>query len=435
MLPYFCRLIFFELYMRFAFFFARKYLFSSSRMGAVGWVSGISVVAIAVVTAALVCVLSVFNGYVDMILRGADKVDPELIITPRSGAVLSLDEDPVRTALLSEDIEGYSAVLKSVGMLRFGDREQMVEAYGVDEYYDGDVIYPSVEGLIYDGRFISPRGAQDTLPEVAVGVQTAIDLGLRLSSGGGGDAPQLYFPRRRGMINPLAPSSAFRTMKLSVVGVLYGEREDFDRRIFVPLGVMQELLDYSDAQASHVALRLKPGSALEKRAMRQRLEDTLGRNYKVLDREEQQPELTLLIRAERIMVYVVMLFVLVLAAFNLASSLVMLVLEKRQDLLTLRAMGASSSQRSSVFAMTGLLISLIGIGSGMLLGLMLCYAQEATGFLQAGHGLARMPFPIDVRWSDVLLILPSALVISLTTTLLPSFFVREISSGGGYKLK
>lgn len=404
-------------------------------MGAVGWISGISVVAIAVVTAALVCVLSVFNGYVEMILRGANKVDPELIITPRTGAVLSLADDPIRTALLSDDIADYSAVLKSVGMLRLGDREQMVEVYGIDEHYDEGVIYPSTADLVYNGRFLNPRGGQDTLPEVAVGVQTAIDLGIRLSPDGRDNTPQLYFPRRKGMINPLAPSSAFRMTALSVVGVLYGEREDFDRRLFVPLTVMQDLLDYTETQASHVALRLKPGSALEKRAMRQRLEEALGHDYKVLDREEQQPELTLLIRAERIMVYVVMLFVLVLAAFNLASSLVMLVLEKRQDLLTLRAMGASSSQRSSVFAMTGLLISLIGIGTGILLGLMLCYAQEATGFLQAGQGLTRMPFPIEVRWSDVLLILPSALVISLTTTLLPSFFVRKISSSVGHKLK
>ncbi len=135
------------------------------------------------------------------------------------------------------------------------------------------------------------------------------------------------------------------------------------------------------------------------------------------------------------MVYVVMLFVLVLAAFNLASGLVMLVLEKRGNLMTLRAMGATSRQRGSIFAMTGLLISLLGIGVGLLLGLALSYLQQTTGLLEAGQGVARMPFPIDVRWGDILLILPSALVISLTTTLLPSFFVREVSSEGGYKLK
>ncbi len=421
--------------MCFAFFFARRYLFAPSRMGAVGWVSGISVVAIAVVTAALVCVLSVFNGYVVMILGGADRMDPELIVTPLGGAVLSLDDERLKRALASEEIASSSAVLSSMGMLRLGDRELMVEVYGVDEHYDQGVIYPSLEALVYDGAFLSKGEVGDSLPEVVLGIQLAVDLGVRLSADGDTGEPRLYFPRRKGMINPLVPSSAFRSTGLRPVGVLQGQREDFDRRAFVSLGVMRELLDYSPREASHVALRLKAGSASDKEAMRQRLEQTLGEAYKVLDREEQQPELTLLIRAERMMVYVVMLFVLVLAAFNLASGLVMLVLEKRGNLMTLRAMGATSRQRGSIFAMTGLLISLLGIGVGLLLGLALSYLQQTTGLLEAGQGVARMPFPIDVRWGDILLILPSALVISLTTTLLPSFFVREISSEGGYKLK
>lgn len=421
--------------MRFALFFARRYLFAPSRMGAVGWVSGLSVVAIAVVTAALVCVLSVFNGYVAMILRGADRIDPELIVAPRSGATLSLMETPLKEALLLDGIAGYSAVLKSVGMLRLGAREQMVEVYGVDERYDSEVMSSSMREAAYEGRFVS-SGMGANGEEVAVGIQTALDLGLRLSSDHQeGAKPQLYFPRRKGMINPLAPASAFRSMSLVPVGVLHGQREDFDRRIFVRLDVMQELLDYTSDEASYVAVRLKAGRASDKSIMRQQLEQALGQDYKVLDREAQQPELTLLIRAERVMVYVVMLFILVLAAFNLASSLVMLVLEKRQDLLTLRAMGASTMQRSSIFAMTGALISLLGIVSGMLLGLALCYLQQTTGILQAGQGVARMAFPVEVHWGDMLLILPSALLISLTTTLLPGFFVRGIAGNSGYRLK
>lgn len=388
-------------------------------MGAINWVSGISALAIAIVTAALVCALAVFNGYVVMILQGSERVDPDLVIRPKQGSVLDLEADPrLASALAHESVARHSLVLKSRGLLRTAEHELMAEVYGVCPSY-AEVV--PVDSSMLEGEFLAEHGRADSLVPMVVGIGLAAEGATATSTDG--TSPRLSFPRRLGMINPLAPSSAFRSVDLYAEGVLSYQTDYADRRLYLPLHHLQALLDYPASTASEIALKVAPTMSV--RQAQSTLADLVGEGYEVLDRQEQQPELTFLIRAERVVVYVVMIFVLVLAAFNLASSLVMMMIEKRPDLYTLEAMGATHGQRASIFAAAGLLISLLGAGVGMVLGIAFCLVQSYFGVLVAGEGLSAMPFPIDVQGGDLLLILLATVVVSSVTTLLPSIFVGK----------
>lgn len=392
-------------------------------MGAINWISGISAVAIGVVTAALVCVLAVFNGYVVMIMDGSERIDPDLVVQPRAGSVLTLGEGSALVeALRSECVASYAPVLHSRGILRTDGQELMAEVYGVDRAY-GRVV--ALDSVLIEGRgllaFDSIEGAEKSGVPMLIGMALAAEGATQYSAEE--RYPALYFPRRVGLINPLAAHTAFRSVWLRPEGVFSVEREDFDRSIYMPIETLRQELDYADTVASYVAIKVAPNWSVA--GAQRALSSQLDGEFRVLNREEQQPELTFLVKAERLMVYAVMLFVLILAAFNLSSSLVMLMMEKDQDLATLRAMGSTRRQQASIFAMTGLLISGLGVVLGGGLGLLLCQLQQSFGFITAGEGASRMPFPIDIQSEDLLLIAVGAVVISFLSSVLPSVFFRK----------
>lgn len=394
-------------------FFALRYLFSPSRMGAVNWVSGISAVAIAVVSMALVVALSVYNGYVKLILQTTGAAAPELLITPQQGATLDMREPTLLTALESDLVASYSPMLRAKGVIRHLATEQMVDVVGVAPEYWQVV---GGDSLLLEGRL--PKQGSST-PEILVGMALASE---GISPMAQQDA-RLYFPRRQGLINPLAPGTAFRSTELVVTGIMRPVDEEFDRQGYVDISVMHDLLAYQEHIATAVALRLARG--VPPTEGKQRLAERLVGKYHLLDRAEQHPELTFLIRMEKLMVFLIMTFILLLAAFNLASGLAMLILEKRADLQTLRALGMTSRMEGRIFALAGVLISLLGSFVGVTLGLILSWLQERFELIEAGQGLLTMPFPIDIQASDILLILLCTTLVSCVISMVPSFFFKK----------
>lgn len=394
-------------------FFALRYLFSPSRMGAVNWVSGISAVAIAVVSMALVVALSVYNGYVKLILQTTGAAAPELLITPQQGATLDMREPTLLTALESDLVASYSPMLRAKGVIRHLATEQMVDVVGVAPEYWQVV---GGDSLLLEGRL--PKQGSST-PEILVGMALASE---GISPMAQQDA-RLYFPRRQGLINPLAPGTAFRSTELVVTGIMRPVDEEFDRQGYVDISVMHDLLAYQEHIATAVALRLARG--VPPTEGKQRLAERLVGKYHLLDRAEQHPELTFLIRMEKLMVFLIMTFILLLAAFNLASGLAMLILEKRADLQTLRALGMTSRMEGRIFALAGVLISLLGSFVGVTLGLILSWLQERFELMEAGQGLLTMPFPIDIQASDILLILLCTTLVSCVISMVPSFFFKK----------
>lgn len=402
--------------MRLLFFFARRYILGGSRLGAVGWITLISAVAIGIVAMAMVLVLSVYNGYVSMIEEATDISSPELIITPREGTTIDLEADEqLRQTLADGSVAHYALVLEGLGMLRSSTGEEVVQVTGIDEAYWQ--IVPR-DSLLLDGQ--PPQIAEDTVEAE----QILLGLGIlsTLEQGGqGSEIYTLFFPRRQGMINPLLPSTAFRSRELRSSGILRPVSEELDRKAYIHRQLMQELLGYEGQVASYIALKGR-GSAEE---LRTRLRPLLPKAYELKNRQEQHPELTLLIRVEKIMVYIIMVFILLLATFNLISGLAMLIMEKQSDLKLLSALGMQRSEQSRVFALVGLIISLLGASVGLVVGCALGLVQQTWMPLKAGAGEMAMPFPIVMKPSDFAIILLGILSISLITSCFLSLFMRK----------
>lgn len=404
--------------MGFVLFTARRYLFGRSRLGATGWISLISALAIAVVTAALVCVLAVYNGYVLMLLGGEMHSYPDLLIKPREAMVFSSGE-VVRKVNQTGLSRSMSGVLVTQGVLRSSAGEFVSEVYGVDSAYHSVV---GIDSALLEGKFVGAmeqRGDELYHP-ITIGIALAVEgLGREAE-----ESLSLLFPRREGMINPLAMASAFVELPVYLGGVLPSYNEVIDRRIYTDLEGLREALNYSGDELSALAIGLRLGvSTAEAKAS---IGEALGDAYLVLNREEQQPELTFLIKTEKLMVYAIMCFILILAAFNLASSLAMLIMEKEQDLRSLSALGATSLQIRAVFATTGLLISSLGSLVGLLVGVVFCLLQQRFGFISSGEGLSRMPFPISLEWQDLLyIILATSVVALLSASIPPSLMAKR----------
>lgn len=403
--------------MRFALFTAKRYLFGRKHLGATGWISLISALAIGIVTAALVCVLAVYNGYVVMLLSGEENTSPELMIKPSKGLTMEADK------LISQiegrsDIEAISQVLTTQGLLHASGVDLVCEVYGIDSLYTRVV---GIGSKMTEGEFCSTQATvPDTVPaSAAIGIALAAEGATKES-----DSPaHLTFPKREGIINPLATASAFVQQPIHASGILPPYSEEVNRRVYLNISALRETLNYSGNFVSHLALKLHDSSNIDD--IQNELQESLGEGYLVLNREEQQPELTLLIKAEKLMVYTIMLFILILAAFNLASSLVILTMEKAGDLSTLRAMGARRLQLASIFGFTGLMVSLIGSSIGLILGLSFCLLQQSFGFITSGEGASLMPFPIDIQALDIVYIMLATVIVSVLSASIPISLVAR----------
>lgn len=402
--------------MRLPLFFALRYMFSPSRLGAVGWITLISAIAIGVVSLSMVLVLSVYNGYVQMIEQATGVSTPELIITPKVGSTLDFNADVrLGLALSNDSVESYAPVLEGLAMLRGASGESLVQIVGVATDYWRVL---KKDSLLLDGDI--PREIiNDDTEDILLGIGV-LSSGIDEKDKGG--LYTLFFPRRSGMINPLAPSTAFRSREVRLSGMLRPVDQALDRRGYIRLGLMQELLGYESGVASYIAVKGRVGAE----QLKERLHTYLGDSYRILNKQEQHPELTLLIRMEKFMVYAIMLFILLLATFNLISGLAMLVMEKRADLSMLAALGMSASSRRHIFSFAGLLIALVGSSLGLILGLALGYVQQTWGIVIAGSGEFAMPFPIVQQASDFLIIFAGTLSISLITSLAMNLFIRHI---------
>ena len=400
---------------------ALRYLFSRSRLHAVNYVTGVSTLAVAIVAMALVCVLSVYNGYVELILAGTERTDAELLVRARSGGVFDLSKYSQWPKLLRETgARSCVRLLYSKGLLRADERQWVVEVQGVDRHF-GEVY--TMEQQLFSGRALSSAlrhySSADSLLPITIGA------GLPLLSDSTAPAEvTLLFPKRRGFINPLNPASSFSGMPVEVIGQYPPMSLETDHTIYVPLEGLQLLLDYERDELSALALRYPKGTDLE--AVRERLAEGLGSELVVQDREEQHPELSYLIRMEKVMTYLILLFILLLASLNVASSLTMLLLEKRSDYAILYALGASQRMVGSIFRSVGLLIALIGSSLGLVLGLVVSLLQQYFGIISTGAGLSAQALPVKILPLDLVLAFVSVSAISYLISLYPiHFFVRQ----------
>ncbi len=395
---------------------AVRYLFSKTSLSATRWISIISAVAIGVVTAALVCVLSVYNGYTAMILASDNDSSTEYVI--REVSQKNFDATPLLNQIKSSELSDKihtGLVLSSQGIIEIAGEHIPLQIHGINQAYSELV---PLKKHIYDGSYIEFHHITHT-PDILLGIGLLQKNSLNINLT---ENPKLILPRRQGFINPLAPASAFEECSLRISGVLKPLSEDINKSAYIDIDVLQDMLSVPQGVVSTIAL--KPDRSISQTTLRRALSPVLGTKYKLLNREEQYPERTFLIKSEKIMVYLIMTFILILAAFNLSSSLVMLIIEKRKNINTLISLGAQSNKIRWIFTLTGILTSTIGSIIGLSFGLAICLFQERFALLYTGEGASQLPFPVDVQLSDLGLILIITLIVSSISAFLPSIFLR-----------
>ena len=395
---------------------AVRYLFSKTSLSATRWISIISAVAIGVVTAALVCVLSVYNGYTAMILASDNDSSTEYVI--REVSQKNFDATPLLNQIKSSELSDKihtGLVLSSQGVIEIAGEHIPLQIHGINQAYSELV---PLKKHIYDGTYIEFHHITHT-PDILLGIGLLQKNSLNINLT---ENPKLILPRRQGFINPLAPASAFEECSLRISGVLKPLSEDINKSAYIDIDVLQDMLSVPQGVVSAIAL--KPDRSISQTTLRRALSPILGTKYKLLNREEQYPERTFLIKSEKIMVYLIMTFILILAAFNLSSSLVMLIIEKRKNINTLISLGAQSNKIRWIFTLTGILTSTIGSIIGLSFGLTICLMQERFALLYTGEGASQLPFPVDVQLSDLGLILIITLIVSSISAFLPSIFLR-----------
>ena len=401
--------------MNFPFFIARRYVFSKKSTNAINVISAISVVGVAVGTMALVIVLSVFNGFHDLVASFFTNFDPQIELVPTQGKTAPADDPLLDQIRKMPEVSVHTDVLEDQGLAVYGDRQQMVTVMGVDDNFTqltniGDILYG-------DGEF-SLQAAN--LFYAIPGIRLAQDMGLGARFEG---YLKLYAPVRRGQITELAdPSEGFVVDSLISPGVVFAVNQaKYDRdRVICSIGFARRLFD-QDGMLSSLQIRLKPGSDLG--AVKKQMREIVGSKYNVLDRFEQQSDTFNIMQIEKVLAYVFLTFILMVACFNIISSLSMLIIDKKADAATLRNLGATDKQIRSIFLFEGRIISAIGAVVGILLGLLLCWLQQEFGLVHMGDSAGSFvvnAYPVSVHYDDVAIVFVTVLLIGWGAAWIPT---------------
>ena len=401
--------------MNFPFFIARRYVFSKKSTNAINVISAISVVGVAVGTMALVIVLSVFNGFHDLVASFFTNFDPQIELVPTQGKTAPADDPLLDQVRQMPQVSVHTDVLEDQGLAVYGDRQQMVTVMGVDDNFTQ---LTNISDILYgDGEFTLQAA---NLFYAIPGIRLAQDMGLGARFDG---YLKLYAPVRRGQITDLEdPSDGFVVDSLISPGVVFAVNQaKYDRdHIICSIGFARRLFD-QDGMLSSLQIRLKPGSDLA--AVKKQMREIVGSKCRVLDRFEQQSDTFNIMQIEKVLAYVFLTFILMVACFNIISSLSMLIIDKKADAATLRNLGATDRQIRSIFLFEGRIISAIGAVVGILLGLLLCWLQQEFGLVHMGDSAGSFvvnAYPVSVHYDDVAIVFVTVLLIGWGAAWIPT---------------
>ena len=405
--------------MNLPFYIARRYLFSKKKHNAINIISGISVCGVALATLALVCTLSVFNGVQDMVAGFFTAFDPELKITIREGKVFEPQGAAFQEVRSLPEIGVWTETLEENAMVQYKDRQAMAIIKGVEDNFEE---LTSIDSLLYGaGEFI----LHDSIVDYGVlGVELISELGTGLQFV---DPLQVYAPKRNVRVNMANPSASFNRDYLFSPGVVFVvNQQKYDARyILTSLSFARNLFNY-DTEVSAVELKLKPGADVT--AVQRKIARILGDEFVVLDRYEQQADVFRIMEIEKFISYLFLTFILAIACFNVIGSLSMLILDKREDVETLRNLGADDRLIARIFLFEGRLISLFGALSGIVLGLLLCYIQQRFGIISLGGGNGSFivdAYPVSVHVTDVVLIFITVITVGFLSVWYPVHYLTR----------
>ena len=404
--------------MNLSLYIAGRYLVSKKSHHAINIISGISVVGVAVATAALVCILSVFNGFQDMIANLFTAFDPELKVVPAVGKFMDADSPALADLRQNPKVATYSEVLQDNALVTVNGRQAMATIKGVDDNFSQLIDFDRIR--YGDGAY---ELHVDVIDYGIFGVNLLSNLGL------GSDFPtpiQVYAPRGDERIDMTDPTESFNQDELYSPHVAFCVKQSkYDSNYVITSLRFARNLFERDNQLSAIELKLKPGTSTDK--AKSEIAAQMGADYKVLDRYEQQEDTFKIMKIEKLISYIFLTFILMIACFNIIGSLSMLIIDKKNDVATLRNLGATEHQISSIFMAEGRMIALTGAVIGIILGLLLCYIQQEFGVIKFGQSAGSYiidSYPVSVKWTDILIVFITVVVVGFLSVWYP---VRQLT--------
>lgn len=400
--------------MNLPFFVARRYLFSKKSHNAINVISGVSVCGVALATLALVCTLSVFNGFQDLVATLFTAFDPQLKIVSSNGKVFDSHDERVLKLKQLPDIEVFSESLEDYAMAQYKDKQTMVTIKGIQDDFRK---LTSIDSILYG------RGDMILRDEIVDYVIPGAELVSILGTGIRFVEPlEVYAPMRGTKINVANPANSFKSSYLYSSGLIFVVNQSkYDASyMLTSLEFARELFQY-DTEVSSIELKLKDNAKLEQ--VKMSVKAILGENFRVLDRYEQQTDTFRIMKIEKLVSYIFLTFILLIACFNVIGSLSMLIIDKQADVDTLRNLGANDSLITRIFLFEGLMITFIGTFIGVFIGLLLCIMQEKFGFISFGSDAQGSfivdTYPVSIHWLDVVIVSLTVLVVGFFSVWYP----------------
>lgn len=404
--------------MNFPFFIARRYLFSKKSTHVINVISSISVIGVAVATMALVIVLSVFNGFHDLVASLFTSFDPQLKVVPVEGKTAPSD-DPILTQIrLLPEVDVATETVEDQALAIYQGKQAMVKIKGVEDNFSE---LSHITDILYGDGTYSLHAAN--LEYGILGIRLAQTMGIGAQWDG---YLKIYAPKKEGQLDLSNPGEGFVADSLNSPGVLFSVRQSkYDKNYIVTSIAFARNLFGQQGMLSDLEIRLKEGSDLN--AVKAEMQKIAGTKYKVLDRFEQQEDTFKIMSIEKLMAYIFLTFILVVACFNIIGSLSMLIIDKKNDVVTLRNLGANDKQITRVFLFEGRMITVIGAVIGIGLGLLLCLLQQQYGFVRLGESEGSFivdAYPVSVHYTDVAIIFVTVIAVGWLAVWYP---VRALS--------
>ena len=404
--------------MNFPFFIARRYLFSKKSTHVINVISSISVIGVAVATMALVIVLSVFNGFHDLVASLFTIFDPQLKVVPVEGKTAPSD-DPILTQIrLLPEVDVATETVEDQALAIYQGKQAMVKIKGVEDNFSE---LSHITDILYGDGTYSLHAAN--LEYGILGIRLAQTMGIGAQWDG---YLKIYAPKKEGQLDLSNPGEGFVADSLNSPGVLFSVRQSkYDKNYIVTSIAFARNLFGQQGMLSDLEIRLKEGSDLN--AVKAEMQKIAGTKYKVLDRFEQQEDTFKIMSIEKLMAYIFLTFILVVACFNIIGSLSMLIIDKKNDVVTLRNLGANDKQITRVFLFEGRMIAVIGAVIGIGLGLLLCLLQQQYGFVRLGESEGSFivdAYPVSVHYTDVAIIFVTVIAVGWLAVWYP---VRALS--------
>ena len=396
---------------------AWRYLFSRKRVNAINIVSGVSAAAVAVVAAAMICVLSVMNGFGSVIEHMFSQFDPQLQVVAASGKTFRTDAKEIQQLRSYSVIDCLAEVVENTAMVRYNDKQTPAQLMGVDSVFARAT---HIDSIITDGVFcVQDEGGFE---------RTVMGRGLASTMGVGAHFVEplyIFAPKRIGRINMMRPDKSLRREHTYISGIFAVNQIQYDDHVMlVSLPLVRRLYDYDSLTVTSLNLSLKTPLAIDR--TQREIQQLLGSDYRVLNRYEQQEDFFRMFGVEKLLTILLMVFILIVASFNIISSLTMLIIDKTEDIRILSNLGATPGQIRRIFLVEGWLISILGALVGVVLGVTLCLLQQHFGFIKLGSGddYILSAYPVLLQWGDVLLVMAVVLLLGFVAAWYPSYKLK-----------